>query len=216
MAFMQETATAWSTTRQMRPYSEVYTCSYKNMSKKLSGTEPLLHTQMVSYSRQLPLYSDNIINHKGPIANKISISSRGIKQSWKVNRGNRMNHNSRQLHLLQHQQGAQNTRSWLINDWSRRIKELISARRWLTALAAAWSSSLEMAGSPHRMSAGPTGMERDFCSELCWDTGALMGLGFNGVLHVEDSDWEIHPHSFPMFLLKSVLKCCSLWVNFLR
>lgn len=119
----------------MWPYSEVYTCSYKNTSKKISGTEPPFHIQIVSYSRQLPLYSDHIINHKGPIANKISSSFRGTKQSSKVNRRNSMNHNSRQLHLLQHQQGPQNTTSWLINDWSRTIRDLINARKGLTALA---------------------------------------------------------------------------------
>lgn len=105
-----ETIIAFSTTRLMWAYSEVYTCSSKNMSKKknlIDIKEPLLHTKIVSHSRQFSQYSDHIINHKGPIANKISSSVGRAKQYWKVNTSNSMNHKSKQLHLLWYQQATQ-------------------------------------------------------------------------------------------------------------
>lgn len=47
-----------------------------------------------------------------------------------------------------------------------------------------------LTNSLHRIAAGPAGICRDFCLELLLGLDALMWLGFNGVLHVEDVDWE--------------------------
>lgn len=78
---IQDIITAWSSARQIQAHSEVYTSSYKIMSKNpIHIKVPYPHTRIVFCSIQFSPYSDHIINHKGPMANKIASSLGRTKQ----------------------------------------------------------------------------------------------------------------------------------------
>lgn len=183
-------------------HSEVYTSSYKIMSKNpIHIKEPFPHTRRVFYSIQFSPYSDHIINHKGPMANKTasSLGQQNNNESsieitaWIIIAGNYICCGIKKVLKKWHQK--------LLDQWLEQKDKWVYQWRpsWLTARAhaltkGAWSLLIVMAGSFLVASVKGSPVEqmvgdKDISSQSFVTTLMLWGLGFNAALYVEDLDW---------------------------